>query len=120
MLYGILLVSTMLSAMLLLLLFSFCYICSRSLVCQYFVGIYFALVFISSSIVLLANITFEACSKTYPKTGQIQDRENFAISGNLVPRAVLSTTLAQGMKCLILIGRSKRTIPGRKYSKAAK
>ena len=32
----------------------------------------------------------------------------------------LSTTLAQGMKCLILIGRSKRIIPGRKYSKAAK
>ena len=45
MLYGVLLVSTMLSAMLLLLLFSFCYICSRSLVCPYFVGIYFALVF---------------------------------------------------------------------------
>ena len=39
---------------------------------------------------------------------------------NLLPRAVYPATLAQGIKCLILIGQSKRIFPGQKWSKAAK
>ena len=46
--------------------------------------------------------------------------ENLTRSFQPRTQGCLSTTLAQEVKYLILIGQSKRIIPGRKYSKVAK